>query len=127
MNTAQQVKQLEGFEQVLLSYAEMCYSVAFALTRNPRRAQDLARYALTRAWLLRATAAGRKDIKHTLLKTLRERFLEYYCQSPGVIRNAATPGQDAVVMAQGVEPGVEKVSLGASQLWCRPRCTGFHP
>ena len=112
MNRVQQVKQPEEFEQVLLSYVDMCYSVAFALTRNPHRAQDLARYVLTRAWHMRDDIDSRLTIKQDLLKALRERFLQHYCQSPCSLRNAAISGEDAVGMAQGVERDVEKVSLG---------------
>ena len=112
MNRVQQAKQRAELEQVLLSYVDMCYSVAFALTRNPHRAQDLARYALTRAWHMRDNVDAKRNIKRHLLKALRERFLQHYCQSPCRLRNAATSGQDAVSMAQGVEPDVEKVALG---------------
>lgn len=77
-----QAEHPETFEAVLISYAEMCYSVAFALTRNPQRAQDLAKYVLTWAWHLRDSADREKDIKTKLLSVLRERFLQYYCQDP---------------------------------------------
>lgn len=33
---AQQAKHIDDFEQVLLSYTDMCYSVALALTRDAR-------------------------------------------------------------------------------------------
>ena len=84
-----QAEHAKGFEEVLISYAEMCYSVAFALTRNPDRAQDLARHVLTWAWHLRDSADGEKGIKRKLLKVLRERFLQYYCQVPCSLRNEA--------------------------------------
>jgi len=84
-----QARLAETFEQVLLSHAEMCYSVALALTRNPHRAQDLARHVLTWAWHLRDSADGEKDIKKKLLEVLRERFLQYYCQVPCSLRNEA--------------------------------------
>ena len=86
-----QAVQAEAFEEVLFSYAEMCYSVALALTRNPHRAQDLASYALTCAWSLRDTADSEKDIKRKLLKVLRERFLQYYCQVPCSLRDEEVP------------------------------------
>ena len=82
MNTIKQTEHAEAFEGVLLSYAEMCYSVAFALTRNPERAHDLARHVLTGAWGLRDSADGQKDIKRKLLEVLRERFLQDYCRIP---------------------------------------------
>ena len=84
-----QAARAEAFEQVLLSYAEMCYSVAFALTRNPDRAQDLARHALTSAWRLRNGADGEKNVKRKLLEVLRERFLQHYCWIPSGMRSEA--------------------------------------
>jgi len=111
MNRVQQVKQPEEFDQVLLSYAEMCYSVAFALTRNPRRAQDLARYALTRVWRMRDNVDSRPTIKQELLKALRERFLLRYRQSPCSLKKAATSREDAVATGQGLEGDVEQASL----------------
>jgi DNA-directed RNA polymerase specialized sigma24 family protein len=110
MNRAQQVKQPEEFEQVLLSYAEMCYSVAFALTRNPRRAQDLARYALTWAWHQGDNVDGRTSIKQKLLKALRERFLDHYCQPSCGLRTTETSGEDTVGVAQRAEWNIGKVS-----------------
>ncbi len=77
-----QAEQAETFEQVLRSHAQMCYSVAFALTRNPHRAQDLARHALTWAWHLRDSPDSKKDIKKKLLEVLRERFLQDNGQVP---------------------------------------------
>lgn len=74
----QQAKHTDVFEQVLLSYAEMCYSVALALTRDSRQAQELATRALTWAWHRRDSADAARDIKKTLLKALREQFLQHY-------------------------------------------------
>ena len=111
MNRVQQAKQRAELEQVLLSYVDMCYSVAFALTRNPHRAQDLARYALTWVGRMRDNVDSSPTIKQELLKALRERFLLHYRQSPCSLSNAPTSGQDTVGMAQGAERGVEKVSL----------------
>lgn len=71
-----QAEPAEVFEQVLLSHAEMCYSVALALTRNPERAQELARQVLTGAWHLRDSAQSRDNIKKKLLTALRQRFLQ---------------------------------------------------
>ena len=82
MNRVQETKQYVELEKVLLSYAEMCYSVAFALTHNPRHAHDLARYALTWVWRTRNTIDGGPTIKQDLLKVLRERFLLHYRHSP---------------------------------------------
>jgi DNA-directed RNA polymerase specialized sigma24 family protein len=77
-----QAAEAKTFEQVLLSHAELCYSVALALTRDPYRAQDLARHALTWAWHLRDSADGKENIKKRLLEVLRERFLLCYSQVP---------------------------------------------
>jgi len=77
-----QLQQAEAFEQTLLSYAEMCYSVAFALTSDPTQAQDLARDVLTRAWRLCDRMDGKKDIKKKLLRELRKRFLQDYAEVP---------------------------------------------
>lgn len=76
-----QTEHQQDFEEVLVSYAEMCYAVAFALTRNPERAEELARYTLTWAWRLRDSTEMQKNTKRKLLKVLRERFLEYYCHA----------------------------------------------
>jgi len=90
MYYVQRAKPTE-FEDLLLSYADMCYSVALALTRNPRQAQKLARQALTWVWRMRDSADGRPTIKQDLLRALREKFLLHYRQSPGPPRKAATP------------------------------------
>ena len=71
-----QAEQADIFEQALLSHAEMCYSVALALTHDPKRAQELARRVLTGAWQLRNSANGREDIKRKLLTALRRRHLK---------------------------------------------------
>ena len=103
MNGVPQAKQRAELEQVLLSHVEMCYSVAFALTRNPHRAQDLARYALTWVGRMRDNVVSRPTINQELLKALRERFLLYYRQSPRSLGKAATSRDDAVGTAQ--DPG----------------------
>jgi DNA-directed RNA polymerase specialized sigma24 family protein len=71
-----QTEQPDLLEQVLLSHAEMCYSVALSLTRDPERAQDLARQLLTGAWRLRDRAHGRKELKRNLLSAFREKILK---------------------------------------------------
>ena len=68
----------ETFERILLSYAEMCYSVALALTNDPEQAQDLARGVLTQAWRVCDHGESRKNIKKKLLKELRKQFLQDY-------------------------------------------------
>ncbi len=70
------MEQAEAFEQVLLAHAEMCYSVALALTRDPEQAQELAGRVLTRAWCLRNSARGRESIKTKLLTALRGKYLK---------------------------------------------------
>ena len=115
-----QAEHAEAFEEVLLSYAEMCYSVAFALTRNPHRAQDLARHVLTWAWHLRDSAHGEKDIKKKLLEVLRERFLQHYCQVPRSLRDEATLGDGTICIAQNAKWDIEKVSHGVRTVMHSP-------
>lgn len=85
----EQARDMESVERVLLSHAEMCYAVAFALTHSPDRAQELARYALTRAWHLRESAGSSKEIKRTLLAALRKRFLEDCSHARRVLKRHA--------------------------------------
>ena len=107
-----QAEQAKAFEEVLISYTEMCYSVALALTRNPKRAQDLARHVLTWAWHRRDSAHSEKDIKKKLLKVLRDRFLQHYCQVPRSLSNKATNtyGEDLLCIAPNAEWNIGKVS-----------------
>ena len=67
-------------EQVLLSHVDLCYSVALALTRDPACGQRLARETLLWAWQRQARmgASADGDIKRTLLKELRRRFLNEF-------------------------------------------------
>jgi hypothetical protein len=111
---------MDTFEQVLLSYAEMCYSVAVALTGNPHRAQDLARHVLTQAWHLRDRADGGKDIKKKLQEALRKQFLRYYCPVPCHLRNEATNtiGEDTLCIAQNVKRNIENVSTDVRIAMC---------
>jgi len=71
-------KHAESFERILLSYAEMCYSVALTLTNDSEQAQDLARGVLTQAWQVCDHGESRKNIKKKLLKELRKQFLQDY-------------------------------------------------
>lgn len=87
MNTMTRKTQAEVFEQVLLSYAEMCYAVALALTHDRDDARDLALEVLTETWNLRQKANVKKHIKCTLLVALRKKFLEEYWQNTGSNRN----------------------------------------
>ena len=90
---AKLAKQSEVFEQILLSHAEMCYSVALALTRDPDRAQELARHVLTDAWHLRESAEGRAHIKKKLLTGLRQRFLLDRCKPFAIMKEASFAGR----------------------------------
>lgn len=92
MNTLQLPKHTNTFEQTLLSYVEMCYAVALALTRNPEDARNLTREALLCVWHLRDRADAQKSIKETLLKVLRERFLQYYRHTPTLENQAVLAG-----------------------------------
>ena len=71
---------LSEAEQELLSHVEMCYSVALTLTRDPVLGQRLARATLLWAWQRQARmgASADGDIKRTLLKELRRRFLNEF-------------------------------------------------
>jgi len=84
-----QAEVVQVFEQVLLSHAEMCFSVALALTHDPERAQDLARHVLTGAWQQRDSENGRDDIKKKLLTALRKRYLNDCCEIRGNRNEAA--------------------------------------
>jgi len=101
MNTMKQAKHAEAFEQVLLSYAEMCYTVARALTRNPEDARDLTRQVLISAWHLRDSADATVDVKRKLLIALRKKFLQDYCQTARSLRDhAALPQHFSLVPCQ---------------------------
>lgn len=74
-----QAEHTEAFEKALLSYAEMCYSVALTLTRNPVDARYLTRDVLVETWHLNDYAYDKKNIKKRLLTMLRAKFKEDYC------------------------------------------------
>ena len=78
MNTMKQAKQVENFELVLLSYVDLCYAVALALTRNQDDACNLTRDVMTWAWNLRDSSDSKTGMKMRLLTALRERFLQHY-------------------------------------------------
>ncbi len=67
--------ELEG---ILLSYAELCYSVSLALTHNPGNARELSENVLTWAWHRYSHDEGKTVTKRELLNRLRERYLKYY-------------------------------------------------
>lgn len=75
---------MQEFEKDLLSYTEMCYSVALALTRDRFDAEDLARDVLTRAWLTRRPGE-RRVTKEELLTGLRKRYLQGCRKTAGEI------------------------------------------
>ena len=89
MNTTNYPVNVDRYGQILLSYVEMCYAVAFALTRHPNRAEDIARYVLLRAWRVRDNMDSPESIKQNLLTALRQRFLAHYCQSTCASKNLA--------------------------------------
>jgi DNA-directed RNA polymerase specialized sigma24 family protein len=95
-----QTEQVDTFEQVLLSYTEMCYSVALALTRNPGRAQNLTRNVLTWAWHLRGSTDGEKNIKKKLLIAMRKTFLKDYGLPPCDLANDAMRAENAIYVAR---------------------------
>ena len=87
-----QTEPAQVFEQVLLSHADMCFSVALALTRDPEQAQELARQVLTGAWRLRNSARGREDVKKKLLTALRRRYQKDCLGVRTVVNGAAFAG-----------------------------------
>jgi DNA-directed RNA polymerase specialized sigma24 family protein len=73
-----QAEQAESFEQVLLSYVDLCYSVALTMTRDPNNAQDLTRDVVSWAWHLRDKEDAHAEIKMKLLSALRARYIQRY-------------------------------------------------
>jgi DNA-directed RNA polymerase specialized sigma24 family protein len=78
MNSMKQEKQTEAFETMLLSYVDMCYAVALALTHNPNDARNLTREVLEWAWNLLDRGDADKYIKTKLLVMMRRKFIEGY-------------------------------------------------
>lgn len=75
-----QDEHAETFGQLLLAHVEMCYSAAVVLTRDPYRARDLTREAVTQTWHLRDCANETMDLKTTLLTVLKEKHLQQSSQ-----------------------------------------------
>ena len=63
------------FEDTLLLHVELCYSVAFALTRDPDRALVLAKETLQWAWQRGERMADTGSLKMSLLSELRGRYM----------------------------------------------------
>lgn len=84
-------KPRDTFEQILLSYVEMLYRVALALTRSPEAAEDLTRRTLVDAWRLRNKLNGGIPIKTRLLTMLRESFIQEYQLGPSLPSLAGEP------------------------------------
>ena len=78
MNSLKPDKQTEAFETLLLSYVDMCYAVALALTHNHADAKDLTLEVLEWAWQIRNREDAAKSIKKTLLAAMRQQFIENY-------------------------------------------------
>ena len=81
MNTLKQEQQAEAFETLLLSYVEMCYEVALALTHDPNDARNLTREVLEWAWNRLDRADADKNIKTKLLMMMRWKFIQE-CRRP---------------------------------------------
>ena len=77
MNETRTAAKELDFEQVLLSHVELCYSVGFALTRDPNRAAALAKEVLLWAWRNEGGAWDAASIKRVLLSELRDRHLRH--------------------------------------------------
>lgn len=88
MNTIKKEKHSETFNEVLLSYVEMCYTVALALTHDRDSARDLAWEVLSEAWHLRDGKEVEADLKSNLLFALRRRFINKYTQNSIRLGNA---------------------------------------
>lgn len=78
MNSLKLEKQTEAFETLLLSYVDMCYAVALALTHNPNDAHTLTRDVLEWAWNRLDRKDAEKNIKMKLLMMMRWKFIEDY-------------------------------------------------
>ena len=68
-------KPLGEFEERLLVYAELVYTVALRLTRNDDDAKSLAQRTLERAWCARKDLERQPNLKPWLLETLRNLFI----------------------------------------------------
>lgn len=71
-----QNEQPDTFGQQLLAQVEMCYSAAVVMTRDPSRARELTREAVTQTWHLREGAVDTVILKMTLLTILKEKFFQ---------------------------------------------------
>ena len=84
-----QDKQLDKYEQILLTNVTMCYAVALALTRNPIYARDLTRDVFLDAWSKKIYSCEQKILKQRLLSMLRAKYkVEYYQPEYDVAKNA---------------------------------------
>jgi hypothetical protein len=70
------------FGRLLLTHVELCYAVALELTRDSRRAEDLARETLLWAWKNQWGLSDAAAIRMFLLRELRGRFLNSRHKSP---------------------------------------------
>ncbi len=71
------VEKVETFGQLLLAEVEMCYSAAVVLTRDPSKARDLTREAVTQTWHLRDGADDTAGLRMTLLTVLQEKYVQH--------------------------------------------------
>lgn len=65
-----QVRKAAIFEQILLSYVEMYYSMSLVLTQNHDEARNLERNILMWVWHHLNSEAGRMEIKRKFLKVI---------------------------------------------------------
>jgi hypothetical protein len=72
-----QDEQAQTFGQLLLAQVEMCYSAAVLLTRDPSKAHELTREAVTQTWHLRNGAVDTAGLKMTLLTILKENYVQH--------------------------------------------------
>lgn len=71
-----QENQRAFFERELINHTDMCYSVAFALTKNIQEARRLTEEVVLSAWQLGSSGTGASSTKMNLLSALRTRFIE---------------------------------------------------
>lgn len=110
---------MRELEKDLLSYTEMCYSVALALTHDRFEAEDLARHVLMRAWLTHNRPGSHRVTKEYLLTGLRKRYLEDRRKSAEEISTDKFPPLRLADEVDSVEDYLVTTGRAAS---CRTSC-----
>lgn len=76
-------KHLDDFEQLVLDYMDLLYTVAFKLTHSATDAQRLTQTTIVKALRLNNKLEVRKHIKPWLLTTMRNTFINDYSRKAG--------------------------------------------